>query len=150
MVILWPTVNTDRLCSVRSRDRVNPSCAFTKIWWQASPNGVGPVKKPRMGINGDASYRAANSTRIRESILATILVTFWYENQFPSLNCVLNVLVSIKFDSRKQQQICTPVIIYPHQVTGRVGDMGCNISCLQSKVNLRITCIDSDVEGEAE
>ena len=37
--------------------------------------------------------RAGNSTRIRELLLAMILVTFWYENQFLSLNCVPNVLI---------------------------------------------------------
>ncbi len=31
--------------------------------------------------------KPANSTRIRESIMTTILVTFGYENQFPPLNC---------------------------------------------------------------
>ncbi len=33
-------------------------------------------------------HRAANSTRIRESILATILVTLRYANQFLSFNYV--------------------------------------------------------------
>ncbi len=55
--------------------------------------------------------RAANLMTIRELILTTILATFRYENKFLSLNYVQNVLVlvSIKFDSRKRQQICTPV-----------------------------------------
>ena len=39
--------------------------------------------------------QGANSMRIRESILATILVTYRYENQFLSLNCAQNVSVAI-------------------------------------------------------
>ena len=54
------------------------------------------------------NYRAANSTRIRESILAMILLTYRYENQFLSLNCAKNVSVSITFDSRKRRRICNP------------------------------------------
>ncbi len=52
--------------------------------------------------------RPANSTRIRESILATILVTFDYKNQFPPLNCIQTDSVSIEFDSRKLKRICNP------------------------------------------
>ena len=52
--------------------------------------------------------RPSNSTRIRESILATILVTFSYENRFPPLNCIQTDSVSFEFDSRKLKQICNP------------------------------------------
>ncbi len=54
------------------------------------------------------NIRAANSTRIRESILATILLTYRFENQFLLLNCAQNVSVSITFDSRKRSGICIP------------------------------------------
>ena len=49
---------------------------------------ISNVALPIPGLN-EAKQRlfsdssAANSTRIGESILATILVTFWYENNFP-------------------------------------------------------------------
>ena len=51
--------------------------------------------------------RPANLTRIRESILTTILVTFGYENQFPPLNCIQTDSVSIEVDSRKLKRIAT-------------------------------------------
>ena len=57
-----------------------------------------------------ALFRPANSTRIRESILATILVTFCYENQFPPLNCIQTDSVSIEFDSCKLKRICSPAL----------------------------------------
>ncbi len=60
--------------------------------------------------------RPANLMRIRESILATILVTFGYENQFPPLNCIQTDSVSIEFYSRKLKGICNPAnysISYP-------------------------------------
>ncbi len=55
-------------------------------------------------------FRPANSTRIRESILAMIPLTFGYENQFPPLNCIQTDSVSIEFDSCKLKRICNPGI----------------------------------------
>ena len=55
-----------------------------------------------------ASIRARNSARIRESILAMILVASRYENQFLSLNYVVNTTVTQNFDSRKSKRNSTP------------------------------------------
>ena len=47
--------------------------------------------------------------RIRESIIAMILVASRYKNQFHSLNYVVNtVTVSQNFDSRKSKRNSTP------------------------------------------
>ena len=43
--------------------------------------------------------RASLSIRITESILAVILITSKYENQFLSLSHTVNAAVSVKFDS---------------------------------------------------
>ena len=53
-------------------------------------------------------HRARNSARIRESILAMILVASRYENQFLSLNYVVNTTVTQNFDSRKSKRKSTP------------------------------------------
>ena len=55
--------------------------------------------------------RARNSARIRESILAMILVASRYENQFLSLNYVVNTTVIQNFDSRKLKQTSTPAYL---------------------------------------
>ena len=47
------------------------------------------------------SSEALLSTRITESILAVILVTSRYENQFLPFRFPVNTAVSVKFDSRK-------------------------------------------------
>ena len=52
--------------------------------------------------------RAANSTRIRESILVMICAASTYENQFLSLNPIVIAMVAIRFDSRKLNRNCTP------------------------------------------
>ena len=56
--------------------------------------------------------RARNSARIRESILAMILVASRYENQFLSLNYVVNTTVTQNFDSRKSKRNSTPVFLW--------------------------------------
>ena len=43
--------------------------------------------------------------RITESILAVILVSSRYENQFLSLSYAVNVAVSVKFDSRTEMKV---------------------------------------------
>ena len=53
--------------------------------------------------------RAANLTRIKESIPVMIRVASTYEYQLLSLNPIVIVMVAIKFDSRKLEQNCTPV-----------------------------------------
>ena len=53
------------------------------------------------------SWKAANLTRITESILAA----FIYENQFLSLKHVI-ILIAITFDSLKLEWICTPTLGY--------------------------------------
>ena len=55
-----------------------------------------------------AKFRARNSARIRESILTMILVASRYENQFLSLNYVVNTTVTQNFDSRKSKRNSTP------------------------------------------
>ena len=57
-------------------------------------------------------HRAANLTRIRESILAMIRVASRHENQVFSLNRTVNVTVDSYFDSCKFRPICTPVSHY--------------------------------------
>ena len=52
--------------------------------------------------------RARNSARIRESIVAMILVASRYENQFLSLNYVVNTTDTQNFDSRKLKRNSTP------------------------------------------
>ena len=55
-------------------------------------------------------YRAANLTRIRESILVMIHKSSTRENHLLSLNHTVIVRVEIKFDSHKLEQNCTPLI----------------------------------------
>ena len=56
-------------------------------------------------IKRKLNLRARNSGRIRESILAMILVSSRYKNQFLSLNYhVVNTTVTQNFDSRKPKQ----------------------------------------------
>ena len=59
-------------------------------------------------LMNDQKHRARNSARIRESILAMILVASRYENQFLSLNYVVNTTVTQNFDSRKSKRNSTP------------------------------------------
>ena len=65
-----------------------------KRWTLGFPLRPGPSRWTRFIENQSILLsRAGNLRRIRKSILATILVTLWYENQFPSLDCVPNVSV---------------------------------------------------------
>ena len=53
----------------------------------------------KIGDLGLSTSKASLLTRIRESILTVILVTFLYENQCLSLSHTVNAAVSEKFDS---------------------------------------------------
>ena len=61
-----------------------------------------------MGERGTQKFRARNSVRIQESILAMILIASRYKNQFLSLKYVVNTTAKQNFDSRKSKRNSTP------------------------------------------
>ena len=82
--------------------------------WLNLPVTEGEGEVVQVGNVQWTNIRAANSTRIGESIPVMICLASTCQNQLLSLNLIVIVMVAIKFDSPKLEQNCTREFIWSY------------------------------------